>query len=120
MNAESCQIREEERIVWLAPPETMPYVRESVAVRGRRRGPFLMPGLRVVGYADLKRDARSMGNGTIRGTFERRFFFLKDESDPYPGGLNCPSEAVDPLTVRPGVPGEVTDRCTPGRTPAAV
>ena len=94
-------MRDEVRIVWLRPPETLPrYVREVLDewanFRARRwrfgRG-------NVVAYAELAAAAPS----DRYGRFSRRVFHLAGH-DPYEG-LGCPVEAVDPLTVRPGVPG---------------
>lgn len=98
----------EARIVWLVPIEQLPrYVREGVTTlpfRARQPGRRRVPH-RLVGYAELRPDARGR-----YGMFERRIFWLTDH-DPYDGG-GCPCEAVDPLTVRVGVAGERNDRAT--------
>lgn len=105
-NEDHPALANEARITWLVPLEQLPrYVRESiraVAFRARRPGHRTVPQ-RMVGYSELKPDAR----GSC-GMFERRIFWLADH-DPYDGG-GCPCEAVDPLTVRPGVAGECNDR----------
>lgn len=110
----------EDRIVWLEDVTKLRYVRERVDsyARRRRAGPsywrrVLHPG-RLVGYADLKPDAPNVGGLGGRGCFARRYFWVTEwDADsgqgPYlPTG--APVEAVDPLTVAPGLPGRMTPR----------
>lgn len=95
-------------IVWLEPPESFPYVRESVVMDAHtRRRPIPwknMPG-RLIGYTVLHPTAESW----TPGWFIRRAFWVKpyDRSEA-PAGVyrtGCPAEGVDPLTVAPGVHG---------------
>ncbi len=101
----------EERIVWEEDIDGLDYVRETVATAGTRQRPVPWYGDgRRVGYAVLAPDAENDGSP---GSFLRRVFFLKDyDRDSDPGGVygrSAPSEAVDPRTVTPGVPGRLTD-----------
>jgi hypothetical protein len=100
------ELRHEARIVWLRPLETLPrYVREDVWAVPRRVGISRRRHPAVVGYAELRPEARSI----YPGTFQRRVFWLAAH-DPYTPAPGAPCEAVDPLTVAPGVPGRLTDR----------
>jgi hypothetical protein len=98
---------DEQSIEWVRgfDPHQVRYVRQLLrqtepAARGRPRC-ARFPGWRVVGWANLRPRARSVG-----GCFTRRVFFLR-RHDPYVPG---PVEAVDPLTIAPRVPGLVTAR----------
>jgi hypothetical protein len=101
----------EKEIVWLEDISKLPYVREFEFISGSRtRPPRKKHGeARLVGYATLDKSARSSN-----GVFVRRMFLLKTydrDSDPestYKTG--CPVEGVDPMTVKPGVRGIITDR----------
>lgn len=110
MNVSSDALKYEEKIVWLLDPATLPYVRERVGLVSSRQRPLKnYNNFKVVGYAVLKASASGKG-----GMFCRRFFWLK-EYDRYfqPTGIyrfGTPAEAVDPLTVAPGVAGRQTDR----------
>jgi hypothetical protein len=105
----------EEAIVWLEDTTAFEYVREHFQLCGtRRRGPafdFHRSG-RIVGYAVLRAAARN--NSGIPHLFLRRVFWVKphDRSEDPTGcyAADVPAEAIDPRTVRPGVPGELTDR----------
>ena len=102
----------ETRIVWDEDVSSLDYVREGIyAVAGyRRRGPVRTPGRRV-GYAEV---SRNEGGPVIH----RRIFWLAEhDRDSEPDGCyasGAPSEAVDPRTVRPGVPGRLTERAWGG------
>jgi len=102
------ELRHEAGIVWLENIGDLDYVRESLTwVRTRERRPLWPPG-RLVGYAVL--DSRAPSH---EREFLRRVFWLKvydrDSGNPvYSTG--APVEAVDPRTVRPGVPGRLTTR----------
>jgi hypothetical protein len=102
-------MRKEERVEWAAgfDPASFRYVRETVSRdEPRRRGrPARHREFRVVGWTNLRGDARNNG---AAGYFTRRVFWVKPY-DPYPGS-GAPSEAVDPLTVAPGAPGRLTRR----------
>lgn len=97
----------EEEIVWLEDPERFTFVRVL-----RTTAPYRQRGIRwsslgiageLVGYATLTKGAPSRQSGY----FERRLFYIHPEERPehpsYVGGL--PHKAVDPRTVRPGIPG---------------
>jgi hypothetical protein len=106
-------IEHEIEIIWLRNPQTMPYVREIIELfpfRARRPGKRRWFGTEPVGYARLGPSAPSKG----QGLFLRRQFWLEphdranDPNGVYRVGV--PYEAVDPLTVSPGVCGQVTGR----------
>jgi len=106
-------VEHEDGIVWLEPPERFPYVRQEVVTAGTRRRPVPWRGRagRVVGYATLAPDAPNTG---YPGMFRRRVFWVREydrsEQPDGPYRTGAPAEAVDPLTVRPGVLGEITER----------
>lgn len=77
------------------------FITESASFR-QRKWKMDVPG-EVVGYSILSEDAENVGNN---GMFARRIFFLKDQD----GDGNLPLEAVDPLSVEPGKPGEQVTR----------
>ena len=104
----------EDTLVWVESIDRFDYVRERIALRGRRRGPQTtdLGGIRVVGYTELRADAPSCPG--LSRWFLRRYFTLKPhdrDSDP-DGGYkdNSPVEAIDPRTVAVGVMGVVTPR----------
>jgi hypothetical protein len=96
---------------WREDPATFRFVR----VRLISDSPPVAPpppaygtGMRIVGYAIL--------DPTKRDTENRRIFFVRDGDTDYP--LNtCPCEAVDPLTLAPGIVGKVTERAWGGPLP---
>ena len=101
---------QEDRIVWLANRESlvkMGYVRERFQIASIRTGPVGPPrGEELIGYAVLKQTAaREHGKG-----FRRRIFTLQPVDRYYdPKGVfrDCvPPEAIDPLKVQAGKPGE--------------
>ena len=111
----------EERIVWLADIAGLDYVRQALCLTHRRRGqPAGWRSGRLVGYAELRRDAPNTGADYV---FARRVFYLMaGDRDGEPAGTyrnNAPMEAVDPRTVQPGVPGELTARAWGGPLPAS-
>jgi hypothetical protein len=103
---------EEDGIVWEIDISRADYVREWIVPAATRRRPIAWrgPGCRV-GYSVLRPDADS---GGYPRQFFRRVFWLKDCDRYYqPNGTyrtGAPMEAVDPLTVAPGVPGRLTAR----------
>lgn len=101
---------DEEQIAWLVDPMSLRYVRSDVReIFSRRKGKppaELLPPGKLVGYSELRKDAPHNRVGPMN--FTRRLFWVEDH-DPYDGG-GAPIEAVDPLTVAPGVWGWVTDR----------
>lgn len=96
----------EDSIVWLEDPAGFPYVRETyLGASFRSRKPKFGLDGRMVGYATLRADVR----GSVPGFFDRRVFWVKryDRSEDPDGtyAVGAPAEAVDPLTVAPGVAG---------------
>lgn len=91
-------IAHEKELVWLYEPQLFPFVRQSLAARRTGRIPTkCSPDRLIVGYT------RSVAN-------YRREFWVR----PYDGILNSELlvlEAVDPLTLAPGITGQVTARC---------
>lgn len=113
MSVDESSVQHEDQIVWLHDPAQYRWVREIVSLRGTRSRPTTTVGncgARVIGYATLTPKAPSKFG---RGTFERRVFYLS-KNDFMPGNAylrgGAPCEAVDPLTVAPGVPGCLTKR----------
>lgn len=94
----------ETNIVWLHDPLRFKYLRETLCLftrgRGHIRDPYPPPWL-LVGYAEVRRSGG-------RGMYQRRVWWLKDYDYDYdPGGLYAtgwPMEAVDPASIRIGVP----------------
>ncbi|MCJ1678319.1 DUF6009 family protein [Streptomyces sp. APSN-46.1] len=120
MRIEPEDIRHEEEIVWTENVDSFDYVRETlVDGAGTRRRPVSWRGQvgRRVGYAVLKKDAPS--NRDAPGMFSRRLFWVKEhDRSEQPDGVyssGAPTEAVDPRTVAPGVPGELTERAWGGK-----
>jgi hypothetical protein len=106
-------LQDEEEIVWLINPSELDYVRQFLNCFASRRDSKPKkgdhPGHGLVGYAILKPEARSK-----RGVFKRRYFWLNSNDRYYkPQGVyktGCPSEAIDPRTIRAGETGEQTAR----------
>ena len=112
--------KSESEIVWLEDIHKHEYVRVSSWMAHNRQKP---PGKRtlaamghIVGYSVLHKHCQN--NSGVPGYFFRRLFWLKrhDRSNE-PGGVykhGAPVEAVDPLTIHPGVSGELSDRAWEG------
>ncbi|MFD7085985.1 DUF6009 family protein [Streptomyces sp. NPDC059918] len=106
------QIGQEASVVWLEDIDRLDYVRQSLDRLHNRQGrpPYHRDG-RMVGYAVLGPGARP---SRASGTFLRRvFWLLPHDRDQQPDGsyaCSSPSEAVDPRTLAPGVPGRKTQR----------
>jgi hypothetical protein len=119
MRVKTQDTKYEDSIVWERDPRAMDYVRQVIVVAPRRRGPIKWARNRV-GYAELRPNAPNNG---YPGRFYRRVFYLRDHDRPNnPSGVyrtGSPVEAVDPRTVRPGVPGLLTDRAWYGESGAA-
>jgi hypothetical protein len=96
------KLSDEQDIIWLEDVSHFPYLRESVFQAPRRTGkpkPYgLEEGGRIVGYAELKPEART----TEPHVYGRRTWWLKDH-DPYQGG---PYEAVATESVAVGTPSK--------------
>lgn len=111
-------ITHEEEIVWTENIDSFDYVRETlVNDAATRRRPVSWRGQgRRVGYAVLKKDAPSPD---APGRFSRRLFWVKEhDRSELPDGVyssGAPTEAVDPRTVAPRVPGELTERAWGGK-----
>ncbi|WP_201298040.1 DUF6009 family protein [Nocardia sp. CY41] len=117
MTATIERIAGEDAIVWLDNLERYDYVRESLNHWVPRRGGRIRwPHGRLVGYAELRRDAAPWMAADSLGpaAFARRVFWVKEydrseqPNDIY--AVGCPIEAVDPRTVAPGVLGDKTTR----------
>ena len=101
---------QEDRIIWLANRESlakMGYVRERFQIAAIRTGPVGPPrGEELIGYAVLKQTAAGEPGKGLR----RRIFTLQPVDRYYdPKGVfrDCaPPEAIDPLKVQAGKPGE--------------
>lgn len=114
---EPSELKHEAEIVWLEDVTQHRYVREKLDgfCHTRQGRPRVSANERLVGYAVLAGDAPSW----YRRCFYRRVFVVRlpttdhtgarHPGDPYPG-CGAPCEGVDPLTVKPGVPGEQNDR----------
>jgi hypothetical protein len=110
-------LRSEERIVWTEEPKKFDYVREIIVPHRCRRGAVYLGATyngRIVGYAELRPDAQRFDES---GFLRRVFTLTPGDRDSQPRGpykKGTPSEAIDPRTVAPGVPGKMTDRAWDG------
>jgi len=111
----------EAEIVWLDDPQKWDYVRVLPIYMGTRARSLTNSTLKLklanfyklVGYATLTRETKS----TPGCFFIRRVFWLKDYDRGCPNEkyhVGCPSETVDPLTVKPNMEGSKTNRCFGG------
>ena len=104
----------ETSIVWDHDPTCLPYVRaDDFAEHGYScRFKRFHPLMRVIGWSVISRSAGPAGL--------RRLFWLKEtDRDLDPSGpfkIGCPLEAVDPLTLSPGVRGLKNSRAWGGPT----
>jgi hypothetical protein len=112
---------QEIQIVWEENPEDFDYVREIVGTYPHRRRIKKWRGVgRRVGYSVVALDAPNERGrlGGWLGFYRREFFLVDGDRDSDPDGCygshGCPSEGVDPRTVRPGVPGQQTERAWNG------
>lgn len=108
------QAMHEISIIWTEDISNIDYVREIEVDAGTRQRPVRWTGEgRRVGYAVLSKDAPGRFS-----MFRRRLFCLKDyDRDRDPEGTykhGAPCEAVDPRTVAPNKPGELTERAWGG------
>ncbi|MFC8953629.1 DUF6009 family protein [Streptomyces sp. NPDC057101] len=109
-------LKHETELVWLEDVSSLGYVRQSLDRLPTRVGkpPYYRDG-RLVGYAVLGTAAKA---SRASGTFRRRvFWLLPHDRDSEPDGLyagSAPAEAVDPLTLQPGVKGRKTERSEGG------
>jgi hypothetical protein len=118
--ASSENLEYEAEIVWLDDPSKYDYVRAVPILTGSRDKPIRGIGDRIVGYAILRPDAPA---DYPRRWYRRVFHIMKGDRDdgkdrnkgPY--AIGCPVESVDPLTVAPGVKGEITERAWGGPLP---
>lgn len=87
----------ETNIIWVADKNQFPYVREfTPSCSRKKRWPKKWGGgHRVVAYAELSDDAR-----TVQGLVTRRAWYV-DDHDPYPG-KDKPTEAVIPASITAG------------------
>ncbi|MEU8952500.1 DUF6009 family protein [Streptomyces sp. NPDC048489] len=113
------EISHEIGFVWLEDVDQLDYVRQSLDRLPTRRGkPAYHRDGRMVGYADLSRDAKP---SHASGTFRRRvFWLLPHDRDSQPDGLyarSAPAEGVDPRTLIPRIRGSKTERSEGGPTP---
>lgn len=98
----AAELEDEEEIIWLEDVSEARYVREALMLVKNSRGKpeIEADDTRVVGYANLVSEA-----DCATGYAFRRVFTLRDY-DPYGRQpYQMPTEAVDPRTVEPGVPG---------------
>lgn len=103
---------DEIEIVWHLDPQLFPFAREALAsTRGLTRpiSNNQKDGRVIVGYAVKKRGFWGVGL--------RRFFYIMPYDFLPEEAAWQPMEAVDPLTVSPGVAGEATERCEAQPTP---
>ncbi|WP_331738529.1 DUF6009 family protein [Embleya sp. NBC_00896] len=110
------QIAHEADIVWLEDPTDLDYVRQVLDRLPRRTGtPAFHRDGRMIGYATLGPKAKA---SRASGTYRRRVFWLAPhDRDRAPTGAyvsGAPSEAVDPRTLEPKVPGHKTQRSEGG------
>jgi len=95
-------------IIWDRDVSNLDYVRQSMAMCKNRSRPIgVKDGQARLGYAVLKPDAEPDDKWPGFSYWFRRVFWVK-EYDPYPE--DCPSEGIDPLTIKPNISGEQTER----------
>lgn len=100
----------EAKIVWLVDISKMPWVRESEGDFCSRKGVSkkrlseLQKGQILVGYAELKDDARPTFTEGNHEYFNRRIFTIR-EKDFEVYKVDHPVEAVEPLSVEPKLKG---------------
>jgi hypothetical protein len=116
-------LRYESNIIWRKNLQDIRFVRVNFPDFAYRKGLSDQDRERLerngdselIGYADLSDNAplektkNSTGDDYYR--CHRRIFFVEsgDLTEPYYAS-NCPSEAVDPLTVKPQLMGRQTER----------
>ena len=106
-------VEQEQSIVWDEDPTPWEYIREGWVVDSSPTadvGIALGQGMQRIGYGVLRPDARPSHVSPVYRSYQRRYFYLlagdrgrADDDGAYATG--CPGEAVDPLTVSPGVRG---------------
>ena len=95
-------------IIWDRDVSNLDYVRQSMAMCKNRSRPIgINDGQIRLGYAVLKPDAEPDYRHPGLSYWDRRVFWVM-ESDPYPE--HCPIEGIDPLTIKPNISGEQTER----------
>lgn len=107
-------LTDESDIVWLRDRHDLPYVRESACETFSRRigkpKPEQCNHHTLIGYSELRPKARH--NRIGKGSFTRRLFWVKESDLLHSKHRSClPTEAVDPLTITPGVKGRMTEAC---------
>ena len=103
----------EKKINWLEDPNNRPWVRESSTdftnkqgISQKRLSEIERDGKKLIGYAELEEDAPPsfVDKATGRKYYERRIFTVR-QGDYENYKNDCPTEAVDPLTVEAKVLG---------------
>ena len=103
----------EKEINWLENPNICPWVRESSTdftskqgISKKRLSEIERDGKKLIGYSELEENAPPsfVDKETGRKHYERRIFTIRQ--DDYENYKNdCPTEAVDPLTVEAKILG---------------
>lgn len=115
-------LSDETGIVWVDSADEFDYVRASTMLMVTPTG--LPPKTRgvgeCVGYAVLCDDTNPTAYSHTTPLWERRRFWLKPSDRDGDGWrtafeTDAPHRAVDPRTVEPGKPGELTERARRGR-----
>ena len=104
----TADLQHEARIVWLESIERLDYVRESMLLHTKRKGRVRWPVGRLIGYSEIDAEYRNFDR-----CYRRRVFWLKKydrDSGDSTYLKSAPTEAVDPRTVFPGIPGALTTR----------
>ncbi|MDZ8083394.1 MAG: DUF6009 family protein [Nostoc sp. DcaGUA01] len=106
----------EKEIIWLFDPNDYPWVREGFTDFSTRQGISqsrkndIEAGEKLIGYAELEDNtppSSSQGNPEY---FYRRIFVIGyGDYEAYKNN-NCPTEAVDPLSVEPKIKGSSPKR----------
>lgn len=103
-------LQDEADIVWLVKPSEIPYVREEnwETTRPSQEPPKSTPEWQVVGYSTVKDNLKRERGQNYR----RRLFTLRphdrvnEPNGTYRTGY--PAEAVDPMSVKAGMPSRKT------------
>ena len=99
-------LQDEADIIWLEAPSRFSYVREESweTTRRSQEPPKSTPDWQVVGYSTVKDNVKR----PIGQNYRRRLFTLRPhDRDNDPDGTyrtGYPAEAVDPMSVKAGMP----------------
>ncbi|WP_228059077.1 DUF6009 family protein [Nostoc sp. LEGE 06077] len=106
----------EKEIIWLFDPNDYPWVREGFTDFSTRQGISqsrkreIDEVHKLIGYADLEDNTPPSSRNGDPEYFYRRYFTIGYRDYEAYTNNNCPTEAVDPLTVEPKIKGSSPKR----------